>query len=245
MDGFFRKKITGRKQGKNRAAREGTSKSRALWRGVLAFAPRGDAERAPTAFASGCGPGGSRSFPVFSLLFGFCRNYLSPWSFSLMTIRAQSSPCFFWKISVFLGPLNSVTGQLADSIADSDGRRTRVPREGGAPTAQSRRNARNLAASARRPLGVIVGLAGIAGPLVWPVCETDAMVSGMAEIDTKLYQCAQVERRLTELGYRLVEDSARRATGSAVTMSGNRRGNGRQQFVHCVPVIVELDRRTN
>ena len=52
---FFRKKITGRKQGKNRAAREGTSKSRALWRGVLAFAARGVAERAPNGVRSGCG----------------------------------------------------------------------------------------------------------------------------------------------------------------------------------------------
>jgi hypothetical protein len=31
---------------------------------------------------------------------------------------------------------------------------------------------------------------------------------------------------------------------NAVTMGGNRRGNGRQQFVQSAPVIVELDRRT-
>ena len=161
----------------------------------------------PAAFASGCGPGGSRSFPVFSLLFRFCRNYLSPWSFSLMTIRAQLSPCFFLeniRVSWAFKQRYRTTSQLhcgfrRKADTGSEGRR-------GPNGPKSKKCTQSCCKRERRPLGNR-GASRHCRAGVWPVCETDAMVSGMAEIDAKLYQWAQVERRLTELGYRLVEDS--------------------------------------
>ena len=101
---FSGRKKTGRKQ--ERTGRRVKGHVQIACGYGAAFLPshhQGDAERAPRRSLPAAARAVSRSFPVFSLLFGFCRNYLS--SSVVLTDDHSCSiiSLFFFKISSFLG----------------------------------------------------------------------------------------------------------------------------------------------